>query len=154
MSILQQINQLSDERQALWRQKWSKRTMPEYRERLQSLDRRISALWHEHRCEVAAPGALAPAPRETDHEVMSDFAQLHGIHKSPSRYQVRDGDRWRNVSDEELAEGISRYTADVPKDDGIEIIPLSDLLKRRGKTLEFRDGRMGQVYSTEVKLPI
>ena len=155
MTTLDDIQELSRARQALWRQKWTRRTLPDYQQKLKALDRTIANLWHDYRCELAGLNVPTRAPHQVDPEIARDFAQQHGIHKSPSRYQVKDGDRWRNVSDDELAEGIQRYVADIPADDGVEIIPLADLLKRRGKTLEFRDaGRMGQVYSTEVKLPI
>lgn len=104
---LEQIQQLSNERQKLWGAKWPRRIRDEYRERIKTLDRQIAALWVIHRAELAA---LRLPERSIDREAVVDFTGR--VETSPSYYQVRVGERWQYVDDATVAEAIRLWTVD------------------------------------------
>jgi hypothetical protein len=152
---MEQIQALSNERQRLYRAKWTKRNQPTFRERIKQLDRQIATLWHLHRCELAAESRCSALPRPASLDIYADYRSRIGEGDVASSYQVRDGDGWRNVSAERLTGAIKRYVADLPErdPDDIEIVPLKDLLARRGLTLEWRAIEGGSGYGRLVGLP-
>lgn len=56
MSIFAQIEALAHEQQNLWREASHKRLKDDKRQRLTTIRRELAALWHLHRCELAAAG--------------------------------------------------------------------------------------------------
>lgn len=144
---LDQIQQLSNERQKLWRQKWPRRIRDEYQKHIQFLNTQIALLWVIHRAELAA---LRLPERAIDREAVADFTER--VEPSSSYYQVKVGERWQYVDDESMTEAIRLWTVDItppaPKE-----ISLREVLGRRGKTLNFSQDEQGRMYAREAALP-
>lgn len=155
---LSQIQALSNERQRLYASKWSKRSLSTFQEQIKTLDRQIAKLWHQHRCELAAEQRLFIPRRDRsgDFEMAAEDFFEDVREPAAESFQVRDGDRWRNVSADELAMALVRYIADIPlcDPDDIPIAPLKTVLAKRGLTLEWKRVPGGATYGKLVALPI
>lgn len=148
-----QIQALSNERQRLYASKWTKRSKPTFQGEIKKLDRQIADLWHTHRCELAAEKRLLDRPVKSP--VMAEDAFEDVRTEATESYQVRDGERWRNVSPDELAMALLRWIADLPDEtDNIPVTPLKAVLARRGLTLEWKRTSGRASYGKLVALPI
>lgn len=162
-STMDQIQALSNERYKLYQAKWLKRNQPAFRDTIKQLNRQITDLWHQHRCELAQANRtdLTVYGHRSGHvavhgqAIAEDYFEHIGIPQPHSGYQVRDGGGWRNVDDEALTAALGRYIADIPLNEPDEFFtaPLKDVLTRRGLTLEWRRTAGGNTYGKLVSLP-
>lgn len=137
-----QIHALSNERFRLYGEKWTRRNRDDYRNKIKSLDEQIAALWHEHRRELASPKHQVMLRLQANVDstaIAEDYFEHVGIQRANTGHQIKDGDKWRSVDTDDLAQAVGRYVADIPADDpqDTDIPPLKDILKRRGLTLRW-----------------
>jgi hypothetical protein len=131
-SIIEAINILSNERQKLWRAKWPRRQKAEYAMRLKELDRQIAGLWKDRRAELSG---VIP------------------VHKAIPAFDYTDlGSRdpgYTKLKFDHTAEALPYEDDTLPRT--YEILPLSEILRRRNKTLYW--GRFNQ-NKTGVEIPL
>lgn len=154
-SVLDIIQRLSNERQALYRFKWPKRQAKEYAQRIRYLDEQLQGLWHQHRVELVANSKLVKVEY-----VAIGSGSYHSSVESTAARNVGEQQDVYPVT--QLADALSEIGVSIirevlaelreERERSQETVPLRKVLARRGKTLQWSDGGRGRAVSRVVNM--
>lgn len=144
------IQELSNERQQLYRFKWPKRQAKAYAQRIRVLDEQLQALWHQHRLELVSNSK----PINTQYVTISSGDYRSSVEATAARNLGSEPTVYPVIH---LADALSQIGLDVIREVLAELreeadVPLRKVLARRGKTLQWTEKR-GRSVSSVVNMP-
>lgn len=164
-STLDQINQLSNERQRLWRLAGKQKLKPEQRGRIKDINLTLQQLWNCHRAEVASPHSEANRMGTRSHRT-PDVAWMHDAwvwvddqrsRSTTERAAIREAQLQAGyVEGDDLVDALVQGMREAVRElriqdaDAKGRVPLREKLAQRGETLHFMDAGKGQVFGIVV----
>lgn len=134
--LIDQINDLSNERQALWRTAGHKHLSPRQRERIQFLNEEIPHLWHRHRSQMAQAALVA---EKASRKQAAEKTWMVDFEDSLTGYSgVEPADDGETLIKWQL---VAELVQEVLYEERHLDLTLKEVLARRNETLSWAGGR-------------
>lgn len=149
--ILKLIQELSNERQTLWRTAGHRRLKPKQQERIRYLNDRIPQLWHDYRVSFSRP--VKKTVKTVQKEWMIDFADsLTGRTGAPEANDVDDSP----VGVDQLFKWqlVAELVREVLYEERHLDLTLKQVLARRGETLSWVSPKSGRGRTYPQRVPL